>query len=304
MDYGTGGSNHWPIFPDVFTWANMKKSLSELCEDAVSTYGLPQSQYSRNDIDRYYRRSYLGYKLVHSRSGAMHMKVDGKENGQGQILAERLQENTRILEIGCGNGTNIAFLQQKTNASWAGIDISAPSINRAKKNCLSGTDLRVGSFEELPFEENSFDCVFAVETLCHANDRGKALAEAYRVLVPGGKLFIWDGWRQENLSEEETAAASLAERAMAVNNGATRQEWIQSARGFKVAAWQDYSKRIMRNTEDFYDKALFFVNNKKARLLLKVLPRDLRTNGVAALLIHPLLTQEVWEYGLLELQSK
>jgi len=59
-------------------------------------------------------------------------------------------------------------------------------------------DQRVLSGEQLPFEDNHFDCVVSTFTLCSIGDVDQALSEVYRVLKPGGKfLFLEHGLSPE-----------------------------------------------------------------------------------------------------------
>lgn len=51
-------------------------------------------------------------------------------------------------------------------------------------------DYKKVSVEQLPFEDNSFDCIVSTFTFCSISDIEKAIREFYRVLKPGGKLFF------------------------------------------------------------------------------------------------------------------
>ena len=68
-----------------------------------------------------------------------------------------------------------------------GIDPSTPMLDIAR---LRGVDVATAIGEELPFRSKSFGSVFMVVTLCFLDNPTKALCEAYRVLVDGGKLIV------------------------------------------------------------------------------------------------------------------
>jgi ubiquinone/menaquinone biosynthesis C-methylase UbiE len=73
----------------------------------------------------------------------------------------------------------------------------------------------------LPFESESFDLAYSIESLCHALDPTKALSEAARVVRPGGKFLIVDAWRTDEANmatERQRSAMSLVEKSMAVEN--------------------------------------------------------------------------------------
>ena len=94
-----------------------------------------------------------------------------------------LTKPLQILDIGCGSGANLFWLQEYGNVY--GIDISEFAIDCAKKRGLK--HLTVGSAEELPYEDNYFDFVFSVQVFYSIPGSDlKAWEEAYRVLKPGG----------------------------------------------------------------------------------------------------------------------
>ncbi|MDD5304094.1 MAG: class I SAM-dependent methyltransferase [Elusimicrobia bacterium] len=99
----------------------------------------------------------------------------------------------RFLELGCGPGANLWFLARE-GFSATGIDGSAVALDRARRR-LDGeglkAELTLGDASKLPYPDASFDCVLDVECI-YANsweDSLRILAEARRVLKPGGLLF-------------------------------------------------------------------------------------------------------------------
>ena len=99
----------------------------------------------------------------------------------------------RLLDIGCGGGV-LAEEFTSLGCQVTGIDISPRSIavaqTHAAKSGLS-IDYRVGSGTSLPFEPGSFEAVSCCDVLEHIHDWKQVIAEAARVLVPGG-LFFFD----------------------------------------------------------------------------------------------------------------
>ncbi|MGD9903698.1 MAG: class I SAM-dependent methyltransferase [Vicinamibacterales bacterium] len=98
----------------------------------------------------------------------------------------------RLLEIGCGIGTDLARFA-RGGARVTGIDLSQTAIDLATKNLaglgLAG-DLRVADGEALPFAAASFDVVYAHGVLQYAVRPDRIVAEAHRVLVPGGRAIF------------------------------------------------------------------------------------------------------------------
>ncbi|MDP9169989.1 MAG: class I SAM-dependent methyltransferase [Acidobacteriota bacterium] len=95
----------------------------------------------------------------------------------------------RVLDVGCGKGRfDRVLLERNPGAQICGLDIS-----EAMLACVSaGIGKVAGYMTELPFAASAFDCVYATESLEHAVEIDKAVAEMCRVLKPGGKLAIID----------------------------------------------------------------------------------------------------------------
>ena len=95
----------------------------------------------------------------------------------------------RILDVGCGKGRFArVFQQQQPEAELWGLDISEEMLRFVPP----GIHTRAGSMTELPFEDGWFDGAYATESLEHAVEIEKAVAEICRVVKPGGRLAIID----------------------------------------------------------------------------------------------------------------
>jgi ubiquinone/menaquinone biosynthesis C-methylase UbiE len=98
----------------------------------------------------------------------------------------------KVLEIGVGMGAD--YLEWlKAGAHATGIDMSAASLERARRRCeLSGfvPDLRVADAEHLPFSDEGFDVVYSYGVMHHSPDTARCMREAWRVLKPGGEARI------------------------------------------------------------------------------------------------------------------
>src|SRR2546425_11734753 len=145
-----------------------------------------------------------------------------------------IQPNDRVLEVGFGPGVGIQLLARSASAGYiAGVDSSEEMVDQATarnaKAIKSGhVDLRYGSAESLPFEDNTFDKVLAINSLQVWPDAVAGLREMWRVMKAGGRIALgftpYSGQRKGGLSERLTAA------------GFTEPHVVETDQGFCVLA--------------------------------------------------------------------
>ena len=99
----------------------------------------------------------------------------------------------RVLEIGVGGGLNLAFYDTARVTSVTGVDPS-PELRAIAEQAPRADGLKVtiapGAGEALPFADASFDTIVCTYTLCSVGAVERVLAEARRVLKPGGAYLF------------------------------------------------------------------------------------------------------------------
>jgi ubiquinone/menaquinone biosynthesis C-methylase UbiE len=101
-----------------------------------------------------------------------------------------LKSDDRFLDLGCGLGAALEHADA-TGAATVGIDPSPAMVERAARR-VPGAEVREGSAESIPFEDDRFTAALAVSTFHHWADPEAGLAEVRRVLSPGGRLLIFE----------------------------------------------------------------------------------------------------------------
>lgn len=106
------------------------------------------------------------------------------------VIVDKLdpQPGDRLLDIGCGLG-QVLEIAASRGAVVSGVDSSPAMVERARRKVPQAT-IEVAPAEDIPFPDESFDLVIAVATFHHWADRDAGLAEAIRVVAPGGRLLI------------------------------------------------------------------------------------------------------------------
>jgi ubiquinone/menaquinone biosynthesis C-methylase UbiE len=111
--------------------------------------------------------------------------------GGREWLGERV--HGRVLEVAIGTGLNLPHYP--VDATVTGVELSPAMLAIARQRAADlgrVVDLREGDAERLPVADASFDTVVCALSLCTIPNPATAVAEMYRVLVPGGRLLLFD----------------------------------------------------------------------------------------------------------------
>jgi tocopherol O-methyltransferase len=129
-----------------------------------------------------------------------------------QICAEiaQIKFGELVLDAGCGVGGSSIWLAKNIGARMTGITLVPKQIEFAKrfaqeKKVENLTDFRIMDFTKTSFVDETFDVVWAIESICHSSDQRLFLAEAYRILKESGRLLISDYYlnKEYNLDYSE-----------------------------------------------------------------------------------------------------
>ncbi|MCL2850408.1 MAG: class I SAM-dependent methyltransferase [Micrococcales bacterium] len=104
------------------------------------------------------------------------------------VLTSDIWSGCRVLDVGCGTGRLLTLLADR-GAIGSGVDVS-PEMVAVAQAANPQMDIREGTAEHLPFEDAAFDMVVTCLAYHHMDARETFLAEAVRVLVPGGRVVI------------------------------------------------------------------------------------------------------------------
>ena len=139
------------------------------------------------------RRTEQHFNLVAERLGKNYCPGRSWESiGQMLLL---LTPRVKIADLGAGDGTVSRLLARQAEFVHC-IDNSPRMVelgrSLAKKEQLKNVDYVLGDIEKVPLADRSVDIALLSQALHHAENPKKALAEAFRILKPGGRLLILD----------------------------------------------------------------------------------------------------------------
>jgi tRNA-Thr(GGU) m(6)t(6)A37 methyltransferase TsaA len=128
--------------------------------------------------------------------------------------AAAVRAGSRLLDLACGPGL-VSEAAAARGAEPVGVDVAAAMVERARRRC-PGLTFVEGDAQRLPFADASFDAVTMNFGILHLSEPEAALAEARRVLVPGGR-FAFTAWIDEGNVAAEIVDAAIAEHAVPVD---------------------------------------------------------------------------------------
>lgn len=181
---------------------------------------LDREKYYQN-IRNYYRESNWLYKYVwyQGKSLGIHFGFADKKTinhtealiNQYKYVIEKakIRRGMRVFDAGCGVGGAAIYIAQNTGAKVVGITLVSEQAEEAKINAIRGgvdqlTNFLVRDYTKTGFVNESFDVVLGMESVCYSEPKSAFVKEAYRVLKPGGRLVLTDGYcRRKPQSKDE-----------------------------------------------------------------------------------------------------
>ena len=167
---------------------------------------LCQNQSSINITEKYYKATRVPfYRIFCSKYGFMHIGLssDGKyiknmkyEFTQAKIISKHLKNIStgNVLEIGCGQGTNLKYLSEHfPHLKFIGVDLLPGSkLNGKIPPNVFFVKEDYHKLSSIP--NKSIDCIFAIETICYSTEKERLFHILYQKLKANGILIIFDGY--------------------------------------------------------------------------------------------------------------
>ncbi len=226
------------------------------------------------------------------------------------ILAKKagITATDRVLDAGCGIGGSSIYLAQNIGCQSVGISLSERQIASARRiaaerGVSEHTHFEAQDFTKTNFKSESFDVVWAIESVCHANQKADFLGEAYRLLKPNGRLIIADFFKTKaHFSPKENRILSEWAKGWAVPDfeSVSHFQELMQQRHFSKIQTQNITPHILPSAKRLYIR--FFpgwVYAKTYHYLFKTASLTM-DNVWTAYWQYKGLQKKLWEYHIVE----
>jgi len=214
--------------------------------------------------------------------------------------------NERVLDAGCGVGGSLFWLWHKFAIQGTGLNylhMQCALARGFREKQHNGADVVFvnGDFMSPPFQSESFDVVWAIESSDHAPDKRLWVQKMYELLKPGGRLIVADGFREErDFNPKEQRMYDDFIRGWAVPHLATGAEFSSafSAAGFRETLREDITADVMPHAFAIWRFGLIFVPWRRFLNKLGLCSQAKVGNAEATLYQYPALKKGLWTYEL------
>lgn len=224
---------------------------------------IAQSYYDSLETDRIYTMIWGG---EHIHFGIYLEPDDSIREAQERIvkmmatMLQQIGQNSQVIDLGAGYGGTARYLAKNYGCFVSCLNLGERQNQRnlamnQVQNLSDRIEVKQGSFENIPYDDRSFDIVWSQDAMIHSGNRPQVLKEIRRVLKPGGELIFTDTLRNHDCSPEKLKPAF--DRLQIKDAGSFRsyQSDLQEL-GFKKIQVTDLSQHVSTHYIRFRDEVL------------------------------------------------
>jgi tocopherol O-methyltransferase len=275
--------------------------------------------FTKKDISEYYNTTQIHYEkwwdLKNSLSLHYGIWGEGIKNfaqsiaNTDRILMELsdISESDRILDAGCGVGGAAIYLSSNKNVHVVGITLSEKQYNfatqLAKERNLDGkVSFYLMDYTQTSFDSESFDVVWACESMSSAQDKLTFIHEAYRVLKKGGRLILSDFFLTNEDQIDKNSWIKKWTQKWCITDLISSELFIGELKNhdFIIKEKLDYTEKIYKSSKYLYHAALLgAIPSELYNLFHKRVSRFSKRHYKSGYFQFRALKENLWKYYLI-----
>lgn len=184
-----------------------------------------------------------------------------------QMFLKKPSKESRVADLGAGYGGSARFLHKQFGCSVDCLNISQVQNRKNESfNTKFGLQDKIkviyGSFEDLPFPDETYDYVWSQDSFIHSDKRKQIISEIARVLKPGGELIFTDLIRIEKPIPEEVLKPILNRIHLSSIGSIEDYRKFAEEAGLEPVVFCEYQHQIVQH----YSKVLEDLERKETDL--------------------------------------
>jgi cyclopropane fatty-acyl-phospholipid synthase-like methyltransferase len=227
------------------------------------------------------------------------------------VGASELKPHSRVLDAGCGVGGSAFYLAKEKEARVTGVTLSEKQLafanrKRGELGMANLVDFKLEDYTRTSLEGNSFDLVWAIESVTSAPDKRKFAHEAFLLLKPGGRLVIADYFLPKDTKVDKYNWLKKWQHSWSLSGFLTVDDYAAEFRdeGLQLTRKGNVTANIYPTAWIMYRSYLLGAIPSRIYNLFHNTSRYAKTHYKSGKYQYKALKEGLWEYWILVFEKK